>query len=98
MKPKGRHWLAVWLALFLAVAGVVIARDTASYRSARRLVALRQQRLTLEADRAELIRRIRQASSREILVPKVERELGLHRPSDTEYVLFSPPTPPSGSR
>jgi hypothetical protein len=91
MKPKGRHWLALWLALFLAIAGIVIARDTASYRSARRLADFRQQRLTLEAERAELIRRVRLASSREVLVPKAERRLGLHRPSDTEYVLFRLP-------
>ena len=91
MKPKGRHWLALWLGLFLAIAGIVIARDTASYRSARRLAEYRQQRLTLEAERAELIRRVRLASSREVLVPKAESSLGLHRPSDTEYVLFRLP-------
>jgi hypothetical protein len=81
----------LWLGLFLAIAGIVIARDTASYRSARRLAEYRQQRLTLEAERAELIRRVRLASSREVLVPKAERSLGLHRPSDTEYVLFRVP-------
>ena len=97
MKPKGRHWLALWLGLFLAIAGIVIARDTTSYRTARRLAEFRQQRLTLEAERAELIRRIRLASSREVLVPKAERRLGLHRPSDTEYVLFRLP-PVEGDR
>ncbi len=97
MKPKGRHWLALWLGLFLAIAGIVIARDAASYRTARRLTEFRQQRLTLEAERAELIRRIRLASSREVLVPKAERRLGLHRPSDTEYVLFRLP-PVEGDR
>lgn len=97
MKPKGRHWLALWLALFLAIAGIVIARDTASYRSARRLAQFRQQRLTLEAERAELIRRIRLASSREVLVPLAESRLGLHRPNDSEYLLFRLP-PVEGSR
>lgn len=91
MKPRGRHWLALWLALFLAIAGIVIARDTNSYRTARRLAEFRRQRLTLEAERAELIGRIRLASSRDVLVPKAERRLGLHRPSDTEYVLFRLP-------
>ena len=91
MKPRGRHWLALWLALFLAIAGIVIARDTASYRTARRLAEFRRQRLTLEAERAELIGRIRLASSRDVLVAKAERRLGLHRPSDTEYVLFRLP-------
>ena len=91
MKPKGRHWLALWLGLFLAIAGIVIARDTASYRSARRLAEYRQQRLNLEAERAELIRRVRLASSREVLVPRAEHSLGLHRPNDREYVLFRLP-------
>ncbi len=91
MKPKGRHWVFLWLVAFLAVAGVVIARDTVSYRSARRLAQLRQDRLTLEAKQAELVRRVRQASSRAVLVPLVERRLGLRRPTDSEYVLFTLP-------
>ncbi|MEE8060230.1 MAG: hypothetical protein V3T16_00290 [Gemmatimonadales bacterium] len=91
MKPKGRHWVFLWLVAFLVVAGVVIARDTVSYRSARRLAQLRQDRLTLEAKQAELVRRVRQASSRAVLVPLVERRLGLRRPTDSEYVLFTLP-------
>jgi len=94
MKARGRHWLFLWLTVFLAVAGIVIARDTASYRSASRLARLRQERLALEARRADLVRRVRVASSRAVLVPLVERELGLHRPSDREYILFA--LPPDG--
>jgi hypothetical protein len=74
--------------VFLAVAGIVVARDTVSYRSARRLAQLRQDRVTLEARQAELIRRVRRASSRAVLVPLVETELGLRRPTDSQYLLF----------
>ena len=94
IQPKGRHWVFLWLILFLVVAGIVIARDTVSYRNARRLAQLRQERLTLEAQHAELIRRVRRASSRAVLVPLAERELGLRRPTDREYVLFPLPLTP----
>ena len=91
MKPKGRHWVFLWLIVFLAVAGIVVARDTVSYRSARRLAQLRQDRVTLEAKRAELVRRVRLASSRAVLVPLAEKELGLRRPTDSQYILFTLP-------
>jgi hypothetical protein len=55
---------------------------------------LREERLTLEARRADLERRIRLASSRQVLVPMVQRELGLHEPADSEFVLFV--LPPAG--
>ncbi len=91
MKPRGRHWLFLWLVVFLAVAGVVIARDAASYRTARELTRLREQRLALEAARAELVRRLRVAGGRSVLVPRAERELGLRHPTDSEYLFFTVP-------
>jgi hypothetical protein len=47
--------------------------------------------LDSEARRADLERRIRQASGREVLQAKAERELGLHLPADNEFVLFRVP-------
>ena len=47
--------------------------------------------MTLEARRGDLERRIRFASSRQVLVPIVERALGLHEPADSEFVLFACP-------
>lgn len=94
MRVKGRHWVMLWLVLFLAVAGGVIARQTAALASARRLRELREQRATLESRRADLERRMRQASSRQVLVRKAEQALGLHLPADSELILFSvPPSP-----
>lgn len=85
----------LWLLVFLVVAAVVVARQTAALGTARRVHELREERATLEARRADLQRRIRQASGRAVLVPRA-RDLGLHLPSDSEFVLF--PLPAAGSR
>ena len=53
--------------------------------------------MTLEARRADLERQIRVASSRQVLVPIVERALGLHEPADSEFVLFAVPRRPGGA-
>jgi cell division protein FtsL len=87
MRVKGRHWVLLWLALFLAVAGAVIARNSASYGVSRDLTRLREERASLEARRAELERRIRAASSRQVLSDRANRA-GLRQPEDSEYVLL----------
>lgn len=94
MRLKGRHWLMLWLVLLLGVLGAITARQAAGFRTARRLRELREERLALESRRAELERRIRAASSRQVLVPLAERTLGLHEPADSEFVLFA--LPPGG--
>jgi hypothetical protein len=91
MQLKGRHWLMLWLVVFLCVMLSIATRQTAGFRTARRLRDLRDQRSALEARRAELERRIRVASSRQVLVPTAERSLGLHQPADSEFVLFVVP-------
>lgn len=98
MKPlKGRHWLFLWLLIFLGGAVAVVTRQTAALRTARRLHDLREERSSLEARRAELERRIRVASSRQVLVPMAKRTFGLHEPADSEFVLFLIPAAPSES-
>ena len=97
MRLKGRHWLMLWLVVFVCVLLAIAARQGAGFRTARRLGELREQRTALEARRAELERQIRVASSRQVLVPLAERRLGLHQPSDSEFTLL-PVTPPSGER
>lgn len=97
MQLKGRHWVMLWLIVFLAVAVAVVARQSAAFRTARRLRELREERSTLEARRADLERRIRVASSRQVLVPAVQRALGLHQPSDSEFVLFTVPARPDSA-
>lgn len=91
MVLKGRHWIAVWLIVFLAAAAFVIARQTSGYRMARALADAREARARLEGQRGELERRLRAAKSRAVLVPRAQR-LGLRLPSDSEIVLL--PAPP----
>jgi hypothetical protein len=97
MQLKGRHWVLLWLFIFLGGAVAVVARQTAALQTARRLHDLREERSNLEARRAELERRIRLASSRQILVPLAERMFGLHEPADSEFVLFPMPLDPGGT-
>ncbi len=94
MRPKGRHWVLLWLLIFLGGAVAVVARQTAALQTARRLHDLREERRSLEARRAELERRIRLASSRQILVPMAKRSFGLHEPADSEFVLSPVPLAP----
>jgi cell division protein FtsB len=98
MQLKGRHWVLLWLLIFLAGAVAVVARQTAALQTARRLHDLREERRSLEARRAELERRVRLASSRQVLVPMAKRSFGLHEPADSEFVLFPVPVAPGESR
>jgi hypothetical protein len=94
LRFKGRHWVLLWLLVFLGGALIVVGRQTAAFRTARKLRDLREERSSLEARRAELERRIRVASSRQVLVPLARRTLRLHEPADSEFVLFAVPSPP----
>jgi hypothetical protein len=97
MRLKGRHWLMLWLVVFVCVLLAIAARQSSGFRTARRLGELREERMALEARRAELERQIRVASSRKVLVPLAERTLGLHEPSDSEFTLL-PVTPSPSDR
>lgn len=98
IRLKGRHWVLLWLLVFLGGALLVVFRQTEALGTARRLRDLREDRSNLEARRAELERRIRVASSREVLVPVAKRTLGLHEPADSEFVLFPVPPEPAQVR
>jgi hypothetical protein len=95
MRLKGRHWLMLWLLIFLCALLAITTRQAAGFRTARRLRDLREQRLSLEAQRGDLERRIRMGSSRQVLVPTA-RALGLHEPVDSEFILFAVPRSESG--
>ena len=97
MRLKGRHWLMLWLLIFLCALLAITTRQAAGFRTARRLRDLREQRLSLEAQRGDLERRIRMGSSRQVLVPTA-RALGLHEPADSEFILFAVPRSESGKR
>jgi hypothetical protein len=81
----------LWLLVFLAVAVIIQARQSAAIHSATLLRQLREQRTGLEAERADLDRQIRLATSRGVLGHLAESELGLHLPADSEFVLLPLP-------
>jgi hypothetical protein len=90
--PRGRLWVTVWLVFVLAVLAWVVARQTSSHLTARRLDELRTEWSVHEAQRADLIARIREAESRAVLIPRAE-SLGLREPADSEIVILEAPTP-----
>lgn len=85
---RGRHWVLLWLVVFLAVAVAIQARQTAAVLTARRVAKLTEQRTALEAARAALERQIRLATGLKELGRTAETELGLHSPRDSEFVVF----------
>jgi hypothetical protein len=91
---KGRHWVILWLALFLAVAVIVETRQLKAYAIAKQLGDLRDRHRTLDGVRADLERQISEASSRRVLLPKAE-SLGVHVPTDAEEAVVE--TLPSGA-
>lgn len=97
MTLKGRHWVMFWLVVALITSGSITARQSWSVATVRQLQAARDERSSLEARRGELERRIRQASSRQVLVPRAEANLGLHEPAANEItVLVIPADQPGG--
>lgn len=86
----------LWLVAFVVVLLAIATRQRAGFQTATRLGQLREERLALDARRAELERQIRVASSREVLVPLAERTLGLHQPTDAEFTLL--PVATAGDR
>jgi len=87
-RVKGRHWVLLWLVVFLGVAVVVQARQASAIRTAARIGQLREERTALEAERSALARQIRLATGRRVLGERAERELGLHFPADSEFIFF----------
>lgn len=97
-KVRGRFWLGFWLAVFLLVSLAVVARQRAALILAEELASLRDQRMALEASAAEYVQRIQEGSSRSVLVPKVESQLGLRMATDREGTTLRLRTfPDSGS-
>lgn len=96
MTLKGRYWVMFWLFVFIVTAGLVTYRQTVATLTARDLRVARDERASLEARRGELERRIRQASSRQVLVPRAEANLGLHEPAASEITVLVIPADQQG--
>jgi hypothetical protein len=92
MARRGRFWALLWLGFVLVILAWVVTRQTSAVVAAAELNDLRERRSTLEDQRAGLLRRIRRAESRAVLVPRAE-SLGLHLPGDSEMVRIAVPEP-----
>lgn len=92
---KGRHWTVVWLAVFLAVAALVVARQRAAFQVATRLRALRETHAALAARKAELERAIQARSTAAALLTRL-RPLGFDHPADTATTFIT--VGPAGER
>jgi hypothetical protein len=97
MPVRGRHRFFFWLLAACAALWLVVWRQTDSYRVARALRELRNQRALLEGRRGDLERRIRGAASRDQLIPRAGARLGLREARDSEIFRITVPasTPPS---
>lgn len=89
--PAGRQLVALGLGAFLLLATGVIARRAYGIAEARRMTTLDRQRAQLEAQRIQLKRDISQASSRVVLQPIAEQQLGMRIPSDSQVVYLAVP-------
>src|SRR2546426_1492598 len=92
MALKGRHCLGLWPLAALAALSLVIWRQTDGLRAARALAEARERHASLEGTRSELQRRIRDAESRAVLIPRAQQRLGLRQPADTEIILLPVPS------
>ena len=90
MAAKGRHWLLLWLVFALIVLVWVSARQTSGVVLAGTLREVRAQRLAVEAERTALARRLQEAESRAVLIPRAE-SLGLREAVDSEIINLQPP-------
>lgn len=90
MTARGRHWFALWLVFVLAMLAWVISRQTSAVVLAEELAGVRDERSAAEAEKAMLLRRIREAGSRAVLIRRAE-SLGLRLPADTEMVYLEVP-------
>ncbi len=91
MLRRGRSWVALGLFFFLGVLTWVVTRQTSSVVAATNLRELNLERSTLEAQKTELLRRIRKARSRVTLIPRAE-SLGLRLAADSEIVILQIPS------
>ena len=90
-RGRGRAWVALALLGFVLVGASVIWRRAQGHAQARALIALQQQRLQLQAQRAQLRTDIRDLVSRSSLAAVVERRLDMHVPNDTQLVILQRP-------
>lgn len=94
MTLRGRHWIAIWLAAFLATAAAVVWRQTVAFAAAGDVRRLQGARGALETQRAATAAAVRRARSKDVLESLVGGRLGLRPANDTEIVILQRPDGP----
>jgi type II secretory pathway component PulJ len=87
-RRRGRSVVALTLFGFVLVATSVIWRRSFGHSQSRLVQQLERQRMDLRAQRAQLEREIRDASSRARITPLVEQRLRLRMPSDSQVIVI----------
>jgi hypothetical protein len=97
MAVRGRHRFFFWLAAVCVALWLVVWRQTDSFRLARALGDIRTQRTALEGRLSDYERRIRSATSRDLLMLRVAQRLGLRRARDSEIIRITVPPDSTGA-
>ena len=97
-RRRGRSVVALTLFGFVLVATSVIWRRTFGQTQSRRVQQLERQRQDLRAQRAQLLREIREAASREKITVTAEQRLRLRMPSDSQVIVISRKDIPAPAR
>ena len=87
---KGRYWVGLWFVFVLLTLGSVVKRQTSAHFIIARNGELETRRVTLEAQKALQLSRIRAGLSRASIGPRAEA-IGLRFPSDSEIVFLEMP-------
>ncbi len=88
---RGRTTFALGLALFMSVTALVIWRRSTGVALIREGAALEKQLAALRSDRALLERNLRDAMSRQRVVPEAERTLGMHVATEAQTRAITGP-------
>jgi hypothetical protein len=86
---RRRVVLTAWLGCYIAVATVIVARTQRGFRQTKERETLLGQLEARQAAAADLERRLQDAGSRGVLLPKVAAA-GYRVPSDTHMVMARP--------
>lgn len=86
--PRGVIRLALAFAVLLASLSLVIWRQSRALEVLRALDGVRRERAVAEAERAEVLQRIRELESRSRVVSAAGARLGMRVPTGSELVIL----------
>lgn len=88
---KGRTLVALGLLTFMVVASLVVWRRSVGVASAKAMATSLTEKRSLDAERLNLERELREAQTRRRVVVEAERRLGMHVASDSQTRVVTAP-------